>query len=79
MILEFSTGFLSLEESKSLHIQENMPFTTSEIWNLLFHMVDYDLMIKRTSLPLEVRTETLYTDLRSKTVKLRNPFSFFTS
>jgi hypothetical protein len=36
-------------------------------------------MIKRTGLPLEVRTESLYTDLRTKNVKLRNPFTLFGS
>jgi hypothetical protein len=36
-------------------------------------------MIKRTALPLEVRTESLYTDLRTKNVKLRNPYTLFGS
>jgi hypothetical protein len=56
-----------------------MPYTSSEIWNLLLSMVEFDLMIKRTALPLEVRTESLYTDLRTKNVKLRSSFTLFGS
>jgi hypothetical protein len=76
VVLSFSQGLLSLEESKSLHIQENTPFTPSEVWNLLCCLLELNLLVKKARLSLDLSTESIYVDLRTKLVKLRNPSSF---
>lgn len=59
-----------------MHIQENTPFTSFELWNILYCMTKLTLLARKAGVTIDIRPESLFVDLRTKIVKMRNPYSF---